>query len=209
MDLPFESMKFLFNVVFGFTIGFNVINTGSIMGILEAASHLANIAMAVAICYSAFPLHAWLKQYIASRRADVAKDILEGLEYFYLRLEQLVSWQYLLAWDEWGKTFNDILRSHFLIAKLKAQRLQNTDITKQLEIMQQCAQKLPGNQRLTTQHTPQGQLWWKDEASKGQTDFEAAWRQFCEEWAALKRLLIVEALYDMPRKQKVSPHKLP
>jgi hypothetical protein len=170
------------------------------MGILEVISLLANIVMSVAICYNAFPLRSWLKQHVANRRADVAKDVLEGLEFFYLRLEQLVSWQYLLGWDEWGRSFNEILRSNFLIAKLKAQRLQIEDVSKHLEVMQKCVQKLPGNQRCTAQLTPQGQQQWKAEAPKGQADFEAAWGQFCEEWAALKELLLVEALYDMPRK---------
>lgn len=170
------------------------------MSVLEAFSHLANIAMAIAICYSAIPIRSWLRQAVANRRADTASDVLGELEYFYVRLEQLVSWQYLLGWDEWGKTFNEIFRSHFLLAKMKAQRLKNEEIKKLLEGMEKSSMELPGSQRLVTQHDAQGQLLWKEEAPKAKEKFQNAWEQYETDWTSLKDLLSNEALYDMPPK---------
>jgi hypothetical protein len=142
-----------------------------------------------------------LLQLVLGRRADVATEVLGELEYFYIRLEQLVSWQYMLDWSEWGTTFNDILRGHFLPAKLKAQRLKKESINQLLESMEKFSKELPGNQRLVTQHTPQGQLFWPKEAPTAKDEFETDWEQFQICWADLKAKLSQEALYDMPSKK--------
>ncbi len=173
---------------------------GSWMSVLEAFSHLANVAMAIAVCYSAFSFHSWLRQAVTNRRADTASEVLGELEYFYVRLEQLVSWQYLLGWNEWRKTFNEIFRSHFLLAKMKAHRLNNEAIKKLLEGMEKSSVELPDSQRLATQCDGQGKLLWKEEAPKAKEKFKNAWEQYKIDWTGLKDLLSKEALYDMPPK---------
>lgn len=142
-------------------------------------------------------------RFITHRRADVAKEVLEELEFFYLRLEQLVSWQYLMHYDEWGKTFNDIFRSHFLIAKLKAHKLKKTKVNSCLESMKKNISILTGRQRLITQIDSQGQLFYKAEVPKAEKEFNNGWKQFCEEWANLKDILYIEGHYEMPDKPSI------
>ena len=167
------------------------------MHILEDGSHLSTIAMGIAIVYTAFSLHSWKRQSVIFRRADVAKDVLVELEIFYLKLEELVSWQYLLQWTEWGQAFNIIFRSNFLIAKLRVKKLKNKTIDLLLKEMQEIAIKFPGDQRLSTQIDPQGQLFWKKESSQANKDFRVHWERYKEAWVKLEELLSKEALYDM------------
>lgn len=86
------------------------------MNILEILSYLSNIAMGIAVIYTAFSIRSWRRQSVISRRADNANKILEELEFFYLELEQLVSWHYFLDWREWGASFKEtrclILENH-------------------------------------------------------------------------------------------------
>lgn len=170
-------------------------------GWTEIISCIAEVAMALAAWYGLFSLKSWISQSTISRRADIAKDALEELEFFYLRLEQLVHWEYLLDWIEWGRSFNDILRTHFLPAKLKAERLKDDSIYSLLEKMEKTAITLPSNQRLATQVVEgTGQLFWPKEEPKAKDKFDSGWQEYQKNWQMLRQSLLKEALYDLPKK---------
>ncbi|MGD2169926.1 MAG: hypothetical protein PVI40_06775 [Chlamydiota bacterium] len=177
------------------------------MKTLEILSYISNIVMAisalatvVALFYTAISFSPEIKQFIMSRCADVSKDILEELECFYVRLEQLVDQRYFYEWSEWGRKFDDIFRSHFLITKLKAQRLNDQKVLSHLEEMNKNLLKMPGKLRIIMEHDSEGRLVWKDKVLQATEEFDENWNQFYKEWGLLKEKLLVAALYKKPNK---------
>ena len=67
--------------------------------------------------------------------------------------------------------------------------------------MEKSSKELPGNQRLVTQSTPHGQLFWPKEAPAATKNFKIAWEQFQNCWTDLKDKLSQEAFYDIPPKK--------
>lgn len=171
---------------------------GIAMQYVEFVEKIANIVLEIVLIYGAISACSWLKQLVLRRRAGVATEVLSELEFFYIRLEQLVSWQYMLDWNEWGRIFNEILHGHFLPGKLKAQRLKKEKINVLLELIEKFSKELPGNQRLATQQTPQGQLVWLKEAPDAKDKFQVAWGRCQVSWKELKDKLSQEALYECP-----------
>lgn len=135
-----------------------------VSNIVSSISQMILVGIAI---YGVCSWKIWLKQNVTNRRADLAKEMLAELEYFHLRLEQLIQWHWMLDWKEWGSSFNEVLRAHFLLAKIKAANLKNVEISSCLDEMEQILKNLPGNQRLSTQLVEgTGELFWRKEAPK-------------------------------------------
>lgn len=174
-----------------------ILEAVSNVNLVEIMTCLAEVAMAIAAWYGICSLKSWIRQTTVTRRADTAREVLEELEFFYIRLEQLVQWEYLLGWEKWGPSFNEIFRSNFLIAKFKAQRLKNSEVNSLLESMEKAATGLPTNQRMGTQVIEgTGQLFWPKEAPAAKEKFTQSWKAYQEKWQSLRQILLSAGLYD-------------